>query len=252
MRIRRGWRQADVARVAGVSDSTISRIERGHLDALTLKAVRAVAAALEVTVELLPRSRAAALDRMVSSAHAALGEQVVAWISSLDGWIVRPEVSFSRYGERGVIDLLAWHVGTSSLLVIELKTEIVDIGELLGTLDRKLRNAGHMARGLGWEAASIGGLLVIGESATNRRRIATHAATFDAALPDRFVRVRTWLRAPTGAVRGLIFFADRHPRTAGQRISTVRRVRTIPTRDAAENRARNSTYLGRGAQLHRA
>lgn len=35
-----------------------------------------------------------------------------------------PEVSFSIYGQRGVIDILAWHAATRSLLVIELKTEM--------------------------------------------------------------------------------------------------------------------------------
>lgn len=48
-----------------------------------------------------------------------------------------PEVSFSIYGERGVIDLLAWHGPSRTLLVIELKTEVVDAAEMLGVLDRK-------------------------------------------------------------------------------------------------------------------
>ena len=38
-----------------------------------------------------------------------------------------------------------------ALLVIELKTAIVDVGELLGTFDRKVRNAGEVARRLGWD-----------------------------------------------------------------------------------------------------
>ena len=49
-------------------------------------------------------------------------------------------------GERGVIDILAWHAATRTLLVIELKTEIVDINELMGTVDRKRRLAATVAR----------------------------------------------------------------------------------------------------------
>src|SRR3954469_16442975 len=85
-RIRRRRRQADVARAARTSISTVSRIERGMLESLQLRSIRAVAAALEVTVELQPRSRAAVLDRVVNQAHGLLGERVIAWLSSHDGW----------------------------------------------------------------------------------------------------------------------------------------------------------------------
>ena len=224
-RLRRRWRQRDVAIAAGVSDSTVSRIERGRIESLQLRAIRAVAAVLEVRVELLPRSRGADLDRLINASHTALAEQVIAWIGTLAAWVVRPEVSFSRYGERGVIDLLAWHAASRSLLVIELKTAIVDVGELLATFDRKLRNAWEVARAMGWELAAVAGLLIISESDANRRRIASHRATFGAAFPGRVVSVRRWLRTPTGDIRGMIFFANRHPRQGNVRLTATRRVR---------------------------
>src|SRR3989304_1724462 len=58
-RIRRGWRQRDLAVAAHVSPSMVSRIERGHLEGMSLDAIRRVAAALEIRGGLLPRSRAA-------------------------------------------------------------------------------------------------------------------------------------------------------------------------------------------------
>jgi transcriptional regulator with XRE-family HTH domain len=237
MRIRRGWRQEDVATAARVSASTVSRMERGLLEALSLRSIRAVAAALEVTVEVLPRSRAAAFERVANQAHAALAERVIGWITSIDGWVARPEVSFSRFGERGVIDILACHAATGSLLVIELKTDIIDVGELLGTLDRKLRNAMEVAIGLGWAPTSVSGLLVVAESDANRRRIGNHRATFEASLPDRITALRAWLAAPRGTVRALMFFANRHPRTASDRITAIRRVRSGSAR-ATGRRAR--------------
>src|SRR5262245_64576528 len=108
-RIRRGWRQADVAIRAGCSDSVVSRIERGHLDEITVGSIRAVASVLEIRVELLPRSRAADLDRLVNAKHAALSEGVLGWLRRFPGWEFRPEQSFSIYGERGIIDLVGWH-----------------------------------------------------------------------------------------------------------------------------------------------
>jgi hypothetical protein len=40
-----------------------------------------------------------------------------------------------------VIDILGWHAAARMILVIELKTEFVDINETMGTLDRKDRLA---------------------------------------------------------------------------------------------------------------
>ena len=62
---------------------------------------------------------------------------------------IEPEVSFSIYGERGIIDILAWHPSRRMLLVIELKTEIVEVNEMLGTLDRRRRLAIDIARQAG-------------------------------------------------------------------------------------------------------
>lgn len=98
--LRRGRRQRDLGASARVSDATVSRIERGHVEGLSIGAMCRVAAALDVRVELLPRSRSAALDRLINVRHADLAEAVVGRLSSLPGWIARPEVSFGIYGER--------------------------------------------------------------------------------------------------------------------------------------------------------
>lgn len=47
LRRQRGWRQLDLARVAGVSQSTVSDVERGHLDTLSIRAITSVSVALE-------------------------------------------------------------------------------------------------------------------------------------------------------------------------------------------------------------
>ena len=167
----------------------------------------------------------------MNQAHASLAEEVLRWISTFEGWLVRPEVSFSHYGERGVIDLLAWHAATRSVLVVELKTEIVDVGELLGSFDRKLRNVCPLVRAYGWEVENVSGMLVIAESDVNGRRVATHAATFAAAFPDRIVRVRRSLATPAAPFQGLVFFANRHRRKAGERLATIRRVRRAGSPD---------------------
>ena len=223
-RVNRGWRQRDLARVAGVSDAVISRVERGHVDGVSVGTLRKIALSLDIRVELLPRSRSANVDRLMNALHAKLAESVVRWLGTFGGWIVRPEVSFSRFGERGVVDLLAWHPGRRALLVIELKTAIVDVGELLGTLDRKVRNAWEIGRGLGWDPAIVACVLIVAEGPTNRRRIAAHEATFGASLPDRIVELRRWLKEPVAELRALAFFADRRQGQVIQRFDHRQRV----------------------------
>jgi transcriptional regulator with XRE-family HTH domain len=127
-RIRRGWRQQDLARRAGVSRTMVSRVERGHLRAVQLGVIRSIGAALEIRVEVLPRARAIDIDRTINARHTAMAEHVVGWLSGFSGWVGRPEVSYSEFGERGVIDILGWHASTTSLLAIEIKTELIDFG----------------------------------------------------------------------------------------------------------------------------
>lgn len=206
VRHRRGWRQVDVAARAGVSHTLVSLVERGHCDQMSLSALRAVAATLDVRLDLVPRWRGGELDRLLNARHAVLASHVIVLLQR-DGWQVVPEVSFAIYRERGVIDLLAWHAPTRTLLVIELKTEIVDVSEMLGTLDRKTRLARKIAAERGWDAAVVGTLLVVAESSTNRRRVADNAALLRAALPHGTREVRAWLRSPRGRLAALMFLS---------------------------------------------
>ncbi len=225
VRVRLGLRQADVAARARVSSMTVSRIERGHLEALSVGTIRSVASVLEIRADFLPRWRGGDLDRLINASHARLAQACVRRIRGTSGWEVRPEVSFSIYGERGIVDLLAWHSERRALLVIELKTAIVDVGELLGTIDRKSRLAREVAARFDWTADSTSVALVIADGRTNRRRVADHVEVFRSALPDDGRRLAAWLRRPVGSVAGLMFLPDEHPRSLGQRIATRQRVR---------------------------
>jgi transcriptional regulator with XRE-family HTH domain len=82
LRRRRAWSQQQAADRAGVSRSAIQRIERGGAEDVTGRTLRRVAV--------------------------ALGE----------GWQAFPEVTFAIAGERGSIDVLAFHPATGALLVV--------------------------------------------------------------------------------------------------------------------------------------
>lgn len=227
VRVRRGRRQAEIAAEADISATTISRIERGHLDEVAVGTLRRVCARLELRVDIRVRSRGGDLDRMVSARHSQLVESIIAKLHrDSPDWVVQPEVSFSIWGERGVIDIFAWHPGKRALLVIEVKTEIVDVGEMLGTFDRKRRLAREIALERGWDPLTVSAWLVVADSRTNERRIADHRTTLRTAYPDDGRRMRRWLAEPDEAVAALSMWPV-VAKAAGSK-APVRRVRQQP------------------------
>ena len=229
IRLRNRLRQADVAARAGVSATSVGRAERGRGDRLTVRTLLSIAAALEVRVDFEPRWRGGELSRLLNAGHSRMHEQMAVQFSRLAEWLAQPEVSFAIYGERGVIDILAFHPRSRALLVIELKTGIVDVQALIGTVDRYLRLARRVAAERGWRAGSVSGWVVLRDTMANRRRVAAHASVLGAAFPADGRTMRRWLRQPVSSVRGLSFLSDRHPRNVRGMSAGIRRVRR-PTR----------------------
>jgi transcriptional regulator with XRE-family HTH domain len=223
LRIRRAWRQVDLAARAGVSQSLIARVERGGADRLTVATLEAIASALGARLLVRIDWNGEAADRLLDADHAAIVELVIA-ILRRAGWEAVPEVSFAIDGERGSIDILAWHAPTATLLVVEVKSVVPDVQATLHVFDRKTRLAGRIGRERGWRAQRISSLLAVGEGRTARRRIEAHASTFDARFPHRAVEVRRYLANPAGAtvLRGLWFLSVRTGAGSRQRVARGR------------------------------
>jgi hypothetical protein len=138
-------------------------------------------------------------------------------------------VTFSHYGERGVIDIVAWHAATRSLLVIELKTELVDPQALIATMHRRVRLGREIADQLGWsKPATISAWVVISDTRTNHRRVSRHAALLRAAFPSNGHAMRSWLRKPSGRISALSFWTDARPGAARHSAGLPKRVRIAP------------------------
>jgi transcriptional regulator with XRE-family HTH domain len=251
VRVRRGWRQVDLARQAGVGQSTVSRIERGHFATLSIGTLREVASELDIRVDVLGRWRAGDLDRLLNAGHSRLHESVARAFRDLPAWVTAPEVSFSIHGERGVIDIFAWHPGRRALLVIELKTDIADVNELLGTAGRKRRLAVQVAIEQGWvrrgdPPPQVSLWVIVTPSRTNRRRLAEHAAMTRSALPTDGRSMAGWLRDPRGAVAALSTWPDSRGGTGRTDRRSVRRVRrTDRSRSTHEPAPRSAAAAGR-------
>ncbi|MGD0019429.1 MAG: helix-turn-helix domain-containing protein [Candidatus Limnocylindrales bacterium] len=222
VRRRRGLTQANLAALAAVAQQTVSLLERGKADGSTLRAIKKVAAPLGITVDLVFRWKGPELDRLVDARHARLDRAVVSRLGP--DWQVVVEYTFNHYGDRGSVDLLAWHAGARMLLLIEVKTELDSLEAVLRSMDVKTRIVpALLARDRGWRWQSIGSVLVLPDDSASRRAVARLSPVFDVTLPTRTVAVRQWLREPAGPLRGIWFLADtparrvvRNPGSAGR------------------------------------
>ena len=240
IRVAKGWRQSDVAARAHVSRWVVMRIERGRLASMPFGKIRAVATALDARIDATIRWQGGDLPRRLSSRHSAMHEVMARYFADLAGWIAEPEVSFSIYGERGIIDILAWHPQRRVLLVIELKTEIVDVNEMLGTLDRKRRLALEIARKRGWQPVAVSTWLVVAPGRSNRRAMADHATVLRLKLPADATAMRRWLRDPQGRIDAASVMPDVQATHLGPGRTGVRRV-SKPRRASLTQTNRRST-----------
>jgi hypothetical protein len=207
----------------------VSRIEVGSVRRLPLDAVAMVAEALGASVDLMLRWEGAQLDRLTDAAHAWLAE-ATADLLVAGGWTVRTEVSFNHFGDRGRVDLLAFHPRVSALAVVEVKSAIGDVQEMLGRLDTKTRLGQTLAREAGWhDPAAIVRVLVIGDSRRDRRTVAEHGRIFG-GFPLRGRQAQAWVRRPRlPAPGGLLWFA-KVPDAHGVGTTRHRRVRAVRSR----------------------
>jgi len=235
MRIRRRLRQRDLSVAARVPRGVVALIEHGRLDEVGFGQIRAVARALDARFEGLIRWQGGDLDRLTNRGHAQMHEAMARWFAELEGWQPSPEVSFNEFGERGVIDILAWHASTGTVLVIELKTAIVDINDLMSTMDKRRRLASKIARDLGWNAEVVATWVVVAPGRSNDRALAEHATVLRAKFPDDGRSMRRWLARPTGEIASLSFLPKARLSDLGRDGRTPRRVSTRSRSVATKN-----------------
>lgn len=212
LRQRRGLRQSDVAKSADVAQSLVSEIESGRLVGVRFGDLRRVFEAVGSGFDGDVIWRGAALDRLLDARHAAVVAASMALLRRLD-WDVHPEVSYSIFGERGSIDVLAARENERAVVVEEAKAEIGNIGETIRKLDEKSRLVRERIgdERFGWSPAAVGRLLVLSDTDTARRAVARNAAVLEPAFPARGPLVRRWLRAPVGPMSGILFLPIARP-----------------------------------------
>jgi transcriptional regulator with XRE-family HTH domain len=251
LRLRRRLRQKDLSLAADIPRGVAMLIEAGRLDRVRFGDIRRYAKELGARFDGSVLWQGAELDRMLNRGHARLHAAAAAWLADVGGWLVVPEVSFSYSGDRGVIDIVAWHSASRTMLIVELKTRIVDINDLMATMDIRGRVAARMAVDRGWDPVAIGLWVVAAPARTNSRILSDYATVLRAKFPGDGRTIRRWLATPSGSVSVLSFMPQVRLGDLGRCVTTPRRIRrTAPSVDGTSRGANRPREPRIGVAFH--
>jgi transcriptional regulator with XRE-family HTH domain len=201
--------QEQLAHLAALPVKELRRIEAGDAGALSLDRIRAAFAAAGGRARVVILWNGAAADRLLDEAHAGLVEAATS-VFVARGWRVRPEASFSEFGERGSIDMLAAREDQRAVAVCEVKSVFGSLEETNRTFDTKVRLLPKISeRIFGWKPRFVGRILIVPNESTIRRIVDRHGATMNSIYPSRSRETRAWLRAPTNDLAAIWFVSIR-------------------------------------------
>jgi len=170
VRVALGLSQRASAKLMGRSQAWVSLMERGRIASLSVSEADLICQSLGATLVLgVEAPVLIAGPRQRDAAHARCVAYVARRLRS-DGWLVQREVQVGSSSRPGWIDILAFHPTSRILLVIEVKTELVDLGGLERQLGWYVSEAPRGAAKLGWRPeAVLGCVLMLATTATYDR-----------------------------------------------------------------------------------
>ena len=186
-RLTLGLTQAQVANAAGVSQTWVSKAERGRAASGSVETWAALVAAtggqLVGFVEDVPGT-----PRPRDQEH-LLGQELVIRESAAGSWSAEPERALRSDASQGwrYVDVLLRRRSARELAVVEIWNRLEDVGDGLRGLATKVERV--RAEYPGW---GVSGLLVARRTKRNREIVARLPAVFGSALP---ASSDAWLRA---------------------------------------------------------
>jgi DNA-binding XRE family transcriptional regulator len=195
--------QRELAVAAGVSRAHVAAIESGRANP-SLALVDRVAAALGLEVELVARPTTVIGPRQRDVVHARCSAYVQRRLET-SGFLCAREVVVVQGTFRGWIDLLAFEPGTGTLLVIEIKTVLDDLGGAERQLGWYERVAEGPARSQGWHVRRTRAWLLCLASTEVENAVRLNRDALRVAFPVRAGPMRDGLagRRPLPPGRGL-------------------------------------------------
>jgi hypothetical protein len=199
--------QVQLSGEARVPRLDVIKVENGRCGEVAVDRVRQMFAAADGRARLTGWYNGALADGLLDERHAAIAEGACR-LCQLRGWLTFLELSFSEFGERGSIDLLALHERRRAAAVCEVKSAFGSLEEMNRSLDAKVRLAPTLTfKRFGWQPLVVARILIVPRDTSIRRQIERFPATMNSLYPGRTPEVRAWLRNPATPL-GAIWFVD--------------------------------------------
>jgi transcriptional regulator with XRE-family HTH domain len=260
----RDWTQKMLAERAGLSRSLVSAVELGRIEA-SIEMLERIARALdgELALELRVPLVIGRQDQR-DAAH-ALCTAAIRRRLERHGLVCAVEQGFVDGRLRGWIDLLAFDRSTGRAIVVEVKTQLRDVGGLLRQVGWYERATWQVARALGWRAREVCCLVAFLATDENDAALEAHRAMVDTAFPlrGRGLQAALDVRGPFDGW-GLTLI---DPRRRGDRIWVALRqdgrrhpapygsyadfMRTARTAQATRSRVRGASQAGIASPVER-
>ena len=244
----RGWSQRRLAAASGVPQTVISSIERATSRRPPLDTVDRLCDALDaqLIVEIRP-PRMVGRSEQADPAHAACAA-ALRRILERAGWLVESEAEIVTGRTHGFVDLLAYDSARRRLLVVEIKTELRDVGGLDRQVGWYLREARGAAARMGWRPTSVAGVVAFLATTAVEGALVANRLPLAAAFPVRGREVRAALLGRARlAGRGLLLIDPARRGSAALMLAVVDGRRTLaPYRDYADFMASRSRGPGAG------
>jgi len=144
------WKQAELARRLGTTQSAVSRLETGSSSCIDIRLASAAFRLLGIRTSVDSATIGLVGRREQSDfVHARCSSYVASRLRA-DQWEVGLEVEVGSGRYRGWIDLLAFRAIDRALFCGEIKTELDDLGRIQRTVSWYEREAWEAARRMGW------------------------------------------------------------------------------------------------------
>jgi transcriptional regulator with XRE-family HTH domain len=191
-RLRLRLTQCQVAESAGLSRGHISTIERARANP-SLDTVEQVASALGLEVHLLVRTPPIIVGHQPRDLARARCSGYVERRLRTAGWRTAREVEIVQGRSHGWIDLVAFHSRSETLLVIEFKTRLDDLGAIERQLGWYGRSAFDAAKRLGWRPRRLVSWLLVLATQEVEDVIRHNGEQLRLAFPMRAREMLAWL-----------------------------------------------------------
>jgi len=190
------WSERELAARLGTSQRAVQRLESGRLKRidsdLATRAMRLLG--IRVSVD----ANVPAVPNRTEQKDAVHGwcSSYLARVLRRRGWEVRAEVEIGRDRFRGWIDLLAYRPSDGTLVVIEIKTRIDDLGQIIRTIGWYARSARESAPAYGWRPRRVMRLLAVLATAETETRLEVQRDLVRGEFPATSAAIAAWMDDP--------------------------------------------------------